>query len=81
MKWIVYGTTTVSVSVRVEADDEDEARDAAVDLFNGLTSYVGNGGTDKLVGVSDEEVSISPEDGFEIADVEPAEVAEAGGAL
>lgn len=65
MKWKVYGKTTVSVCVNVEADDEDSAIDAAYDELSHLTSYAGNGGTDKLVGVNNRNCSIEPCDEIE----------------
>ena len=47
----------VHFNVEVEAENEDAAIEAAMD-YASLTGYAGNGGTRKLVGVSDECVSI-----------------------
>lgn len=52
----VYGTTTVTVSTVVEvADDEnlteEEICERAACEFQGVASFCGNGGFDKLIGV------------------------------
>lgn len=73
MKYTVYGTTTISVMVEVEADDEESAIDAAYNEFDGLTGYAGNGGTGKLVGTSNRNVSLDPGEGVEFTTVEAAE--------
>jgi len=72
-KYRVYGSVSVSVSIEVEAADKDAAIEAAYGNFGGLTNYAGNGGTDKLVGVYEDEVSIEA-DGSEpvFTDVELA---------
>lgn len=56
----VWGMMTVSVSIQVEADDEDDAFEVADEVFDGLKGYAGNGGTDKLVGVSGPGETIEP---------------------
>ena len=51
----VFGNAKVTVSVVIEAEDnvsEAEIYNRAVKEFGGFHSYVGNGGTDKLIGVS-----------------------------
>jgi len=61
----------VWVSVVVEAEDEESAIDCAIEDAS-ITSFVGNGGTDKLVGVYGSNCSIEAGDvplesnGFEI---------------
>lgn len=44
--------------------------ETAYDNFGGVMGYAGNGGTDKLVGVSESGESIYPNDEFEFTDVE-----------
>ena len=68
-KYRVEGTTGVYVSIIVEAEDEDEAIEKAYEQEPGLTSFVGNGGMDKLVGVYDEACSIFPDEQVEYKDV------------
>lgn len=58
MKYIVRGTTTVYVEVIVEAENEDAAIEKAENQLDSLTTFVGNGGTDKLIGVYGENKSI-----------------------
>lgn len=70
MKYSVHGTTTVSVTVEVEADDEESAIEAAYDEFSGLTSYAGNGGHNKLVGTSSRNVFIFPCDDVDFTEAE-----------
>jgi len=69
-KFRVYGVVPVSVCIEVEADDEDSAITAAYEQFDGLTGYCGNGGSDKLVGTTQSEVSIEPQDEFEFLSAE-----------
>lgn len=71
MKFRVYGTATIGITITVEAEDIEEAIDNAHDEFNGLRSYVGNGGRDKLIGVQESNVSIDPGDDFEFTDADP----------
>lgn len=60
MKYAVYGHTTLTCSMIVEADSEDEAIEIANEEFGGLTNYVGMGSYDCLIGVltSEDERSI-----------------------
>jgi hypothetical protein len=62
-KTVVYGTATV------EAESETEAREQVEGMT--LTSYCGNGGFDKLVGVDDDRISLEVGcgGGFEVEDV------------
>lgn len=48
----------VWVTAKVDAEDEETAIDKALDI-GALNNYVGNGGTDKLVGVADRAASVS----------------------
>lgn len=50
-KYVVLGNTQVTVSITVEANSKDEAYKKARKQFKGIQDYVGNGGTDKLIGV------------------------------
>ena len=72
MKFIVYGSVSIGVSIEVEADSADLAIDQAYVDFPGLSNYCGNGGSDQLVGVNDEKVSLDA--GYaeaEFAEAEP----------
>lgn len=75
-KWKVTGKVTVYVTAIVDADDEDEAFDAAADEIEMLESYCGNGGTDKLIGVSSENLSVESSDIVEWDEAEPADESE-----
>ena len=58
---------------RIKADggSEDEyIIEKAYDEFSGVSGYAGNGGTDKLIGVSGSDESIFPADDFEFDEVE-----------
>jgi hypothetical protein len=58
VKYRVYGSVSVGVTIKVEAESEEAAIEAAYSEFPGLSGYCGNGGTDKLVGVYDSAVSL-----------------------
>lgn len=60
MKYRVYGSTTLTCSMIVEANSKDEAIEVANEEFGGLTNYAGMGSYDCLVGVltSEDERSI-----------------------
>lgn len=54
----VFGHTTVTVSTVVTVPDNASEADiykAAAKKFSGINSYLGNGGDDKLLGVSGED--------------------------
>lgn len=85
-KFKVIVPTTVWVSVEVEVDEneirnlnQDEIRDLLIDeacneySFT-LTSYCGNGGNDKLVGVYGGDISIEPSEEANFDEVEIEEV-------
>ena len=69
-KYKVYGTTVVTVTKEVWANNEDEAYEKAYDQLSGLTDYVGNGGYDKLVGVDGYDESVSADGDIEYNDAE-----------
>lgn len=60
MKYRVYGSTTLTCSMIVEANSKDKAIEVANEEFGGLTNYAGMGSCDCLVGVltSEDERSI-----------------------
>lgn len=58
MEYLATGKAEVSVYIRIEAESEEEAIEKANDEFSGITSYAGNGGTDKLIGVDGMDESI-----------------------
>lgn len=58
-KFKVYGQYTITVMKEVWANDEDEAMNKAEDRFGGVIEYVGNGGCDKLLGVSEDDESVA----------------------
>lgn len=49
----VYGHATVICSMRVTANNEQEAIEKANKDFGSLTNYVGMGGTEHMLGVCD----------------------------
>lgn len=65
-KYKVYGTVTVLITKEVYANSENEAKEVAAERFGGLANFCGNGGTDYLLGVynddEDEEETISCDD-------------------
>lgn len=69
-KYLVYGHTNVTVTCEVVAETEEEAYKAAQEQLGTLTAYVGNGGTDKLVGVDDECQSVAADDEVVYDDIE-----------
>ena len=62
MLYRVFGHTVVNVSTIVEAESEAEAIEVAQREFEGIDSYVGNGGDDKLIGVEGENETIAADD-------------------
>ena len=63
----VLGHATVTVSTIIEVGDdesltEEEIYDRARENFGGIMSFVGNGGTDKLIGVSEYEETIAADE-------------------
>jgi len=73
MQYRVYGTVKVHVTVTVDADDRDSAIEAAYEEFGGLSGYCGNGGTDQIVGVNNQNVSLEVGDDFgDFTEADPA---------
>lgn len=70
MKFRVLGETTAVVSITVEAESADEAIEKAGRELGCLTSYCGNGGHDKLIGVSLSNAGVSADEGIEWKEVE-----------
>jgi len=61
-RYKVYGQTIVSVTTEVIAASLKEALKVAYDELNALTQYVGNGDSDKLIGVDGEYEAVSADD-------------------
>lgn len=73
MKFNVYGSVKVWVTIEVEADDEQHAIEVAKNEFGGLTGYAGNGGMGKLVGTSESNVTLDVGDDYgDFTEAEPA---------
>lgn len=68
MKYTVFGHTTVVVSTQVNADSREEAIKKAQKQFKGINAYIGNGGTDKLIGVDHENDTIAADEPVEFDD-------------
>lgn len=62
MKFTVLGNTQVTVSIQVEANNEEEAYEKAKKQFKGIHAYVGNGGIDKLIGVEGKYETIAADE-------------------
>lgn len=58
-KYKVSGTTVVTVTKEVWANNEEEAYEKAYNNLDSLTEYVGNGGCDKLIGVDGDDESVA----------------------
>lgn len=73
MLYRVYGHTTVTVIVEVEAYSESEAYKMAESKRICLDEYAGNGGIGKLIGVDGEGESVSADDIIEYDDLDVIE--------
>lgn len=74
MKFVVYGTVQVGVTIEVEAEDKDDAIEVASNEFGGLTGYAGNGGMGKLVGTTQKGVTLDAGDDYgDFTEAEPVE--------
>lgn len=72
-KYAVYGKVSTWVRVELEAKDKEDAIKRAYDECSSVMAFVGNGGTDKIIGVCDTdsaEVSINCDDEIEYTEVE-----------
>lgn len=63
MKYAVSGTVTISITMLVEADSLEEAKEKAHEEYPGLTNFAGNGSRGgKLVGTSEENLTVEAGD-------------------
>ena len=69
-KFRVYGNVNVVVTKEVWANTEEEALAKAYNKLPCLTAYAGNGGWDKLVGVSDYDETVEIDEDIEYNDTE-----------
>lgn len=72
-KYAVYGKVTIFVCVELEAEDKEDAIERAYDECSSLMYLAGNGGCNKILGVSDTntaKVSLVCEDDFEYTETE-----------
>jgi len=69
-KYRVFGHTTVTVTVEVEADTEEDAYRAANEQLAGLSSFLGNGGDDKLIGVEEPDQTVAADEDIVYDDYE-----------
>lgn len=72
-KYIVSGEVTAYISVELEAENKKEAIEKAYEECSGPMDFVGNGGTDKLIGVCDTDsatVSINCDEEIEYTEAE-----------
>lgn len=75
-KYIVSGEVTAYISVELEAESKEEAIEMAYEECSGPSSFIGNGGYNKLIGVRDTDnavVSIECNDEVEYTEVEEIE--------
>lgn len=75
-KYIVSGKVTAFITVELEAESKEEAISMAYEECSGPSSFVGNGGYNKLIGVCDTDnadVSIECNDEVEYTEVEEIE--------
>lgn len=72
-KYIVTGKVTAYISVELEAESKEEAIEMAYEECSGPMNFVGNGGTDKLIGLCDTDsatVSINCDEEIEYTEAE-----------
>lgn len=72
-KYAVYGKVLTWVCVELEAEDKEDALERAYDECSSVMALVGNGGTDKMIGVCDTDsakVSINCDDEIEYTEAE-----------
>lgn len=75
-KYAVYGKVLTWVCVELEAEDKEDALERAYDECSSVMALVGNGGTDKMIGVCDTDsakVSINCDDEIEYTEAEEIE--------
>lgn len=73
-KYNVMGSVPVFITIEVEADSAEGAIEVAYNEFECLSGYCGNGGIDKLVGTTQQEVSLDA--GYSDPEFTEAELAE-----
>ena len=61
MKYFVRAVVPAFLTVEVEAEDKESAIELALDDMS-LCNFAGNGGTDKIIGTTSENVSIEAGD-------------------
>lgn len=64
----VHGTVPVVVHIAIKAESGKKAIEMAGKKFKGVHAYLGNGGSDKLIGVSGENESITIDGNVEFDD-------------
>ena len=72
-KYEVFGKVIAFVCVELEAEDKEDAIERAYDECSSVMAFVGNGGTDKIIGVCDTDsatVSINCDDEIEYTEAE-----------
>lgn len=72
-KYAVFGKVIAFVCVELEAEDKEDAIERAYDECSSVMAFVGNGGTDKIIGVCDTDsatVSINCDDEIEYTEAE-----------
>lgn len=72
-KYVVFGKVSAWVCVELEAEDKEDAIERAYEECSSVMAFVGNGGTDKIIGVCNTdsaEVSINCDDEIEYTEAE-----------
>ena len=74
-RYRAFGNTNIVITTVIEVPDNEELTKEeilarAYDTFEGVASFVGNGGTDKLIGVCGEEDTIGADNEVEFDDFE-----------
>jgi hypothetical protein len=71
-RYLVTGETALFLNMEVEASSMEEAIEIAQNEGVSLTTFAGNGGTDRLVGTT-EDISLYPSDEIEWTEAEQIE--------
>lgn len=67
-KYDVHGTVPVVVHITVEAENGGQAMEIAEKMFRGVKEYTGNGGINKLIGVEENNETITIDGNVEFDD-------------